>query len=58
MGVDTLLKPADGERDAEEDVRASCSSWGFVLVLYVPGNRSMVSEPELVREVPTVNFRG
>lgn len=56
MGVDAL-KPADGEKEADEDVRASCSSWGFVLVLYVPGRRRIFSEPELVRVVPTVLLR-
>jgi hypothetical protein len=47
------LKPGDGERAAEEDVRRLCSNCGFVVDVYCPGSKCTEGAPWAERVAPT-----
>jgi hypothetical protein len=53
--VSEVLKPGEGEREADEDVRMSWRSCGFVLAAYWPGRRWMaVGAPGADNTAPTI----
>jgi len=51
-----FANPADGDKEAEEDVKRSWSSCGLVEEVYCPGSKSSeVDSPDADKVVPTGN---
>ena len=48
------LKPGEGERVAEDDVRILCSNCGFVVDVYCPGSKCREGAPGVESVAPTV----